>query len=220
MRKQRLIALGLALASLSAAPAWAAGFDCARAVSAAEVLICASPALSALDSRLNVAFRNAVARARDSAVLRSSQRAWLADDERARCRDEPCLARAITARIVMLENVAPAAQAAGRWTGRYVFYLQGRPHKELGSIDIIGSTSGRLLVDGAAFWYGSNARSGQVNDGVMRGETDTIAADGGARFDVDGCKARLQLRGDTLVVSEESGCGGLNVSFNGSYRRQ
>ena len=41
-----------------------------------------------------------------------------------------------------------------------------------------------------------------------------------AVFDLDGCSATLALEAQGLAVLEESGCGGMNVSFVGNYRRE
>ena len=71
-----------------------------------------------------------------------------------------------------------------------------------------------------ALWYGPQANIGQVNDGQMTGYTDRIVAGDTANFDADGCSASVHLRGDTLEVRNETGCGGLNVTFNGTYRRK
>src|ERR1700761_4362561 len=37
---------------------------------------------------------------------------------------------------------------------------------------------------------------------------------------VEDCRARLQLFGRYLVVEDNNGCGGLNVSFTGHYSRR
>lgn len=77
--------LALLAVAVSAVPAAAEpSFDCARAGSAAEQAVCADETLAALDRRLAVVWREAVAAARgvadaDTAVprLRAEQRGWI-----------------------------------------------------------------------------------------------------------------------------------------------
>lgn len=73
------------------APARAASFDCARASSIAEHLICDTPALSSADERMAAAYKALMTNVRDSDLgadvavrLRDEQRAWVAQ------RDERC----------------------------------------------------------------------------------------------------------------------------------
>ena len=85
-------------------PARAASFDCAKANSEIEQLICAQPTLGALDEDLADAYSRA--RQRDpagSSALRSEQRLWLRL-VRDLCFDEVCLAHAQVRRIVGLEQ--------------------------------------------------------------------------------------------------------------------
>ena len=68
--------------------ATAAGFDCGLpALTAAERMVCATPALSTLDDQLSDAYKQS--RARDNAVV-ADQRRWLAD-VRNRCTTAACL---------------------------------------------------------------------------------------------------------------------------------
>ena len=55
----------------------AAGFDCAKAFTAVEKLICGNPQLSAQDEELSVAYREATSQARDSTSLVLDQTCWL-----------------------------------------------------------------------------------------------------------------------------------------------
>lgn len=72
--------VGLALALLLPGAANAAGFDCAKASSAAEKLVCATPQLSALDSDLGKVFQDAIKAHPELAdAIRLDQRHWLAE---------------------------------------------------------------------------------------------------------------------------------------------
>jgi len=70
--------------------AHAASFDCKKATSVQETLICADPALSALDTRIAGLYTFAQDILGHSSSLRNGQRNWIAR-ERAACTDVGCL---------------------------------------------------------------------------------------------------------------------------------
>ncbi|HEY4250483.1 MAG TPA: lysozyme inhibitor LprI family protein [Roseomonas sp.] len=90
--------------------AQAASFDCLRASTAVERLICADPRLSQLDDDLALAYRQALARAGDGQSLRSEQREWLR--RRGACVDAACVAEAFTQRLALLRRASPTAPMA------------------------------------------------------------------------------------------------------------
>jgi len=100
----------LLLGFLAADRAFAASFDCAKATSDVEKTICASPALSALDSQLQDTYRKASATvaASNSKTLLNEQRNWVRLT-RNTCADEACLTRVYQARIDVLAH-----------TGKYI----------------------------------------------------------------------------------------------------
>jgi uncharacterized protein YecT (DUF1311 family) len=110
-RTALLIALLLGGTALSAQ---GASFDCAKAATWVERVLCADEALGDLDERLATAYRNAreAAQAEPSAAERllSEQKAWLA--ERDRCTLLPCLRRLYERRIAELVGSGPGAQTA------------------------------------------------------------------------------------------------------------
>src|SRR3712207_9048329 len=76
-----------AAVALAGAIAWTAGaqaasFDCRKASTAAERLICAQPALSRLDEELALAFKDAMAITPTPASLAREQRAGLKERDR------------------------------------------------------------------------------------------------------------------------------------------
>ena len=77
--------------------AGAASFDCSKAGSSAERLICSDPQLSALDESLAAAYAAAFAGSADPDGFVSSQRKWLA--RRNACRDLPCIRKAYETRL-------------------------------------------------------------------------------------------------------------------------
>lgn len=98
-----------------------------------------------------------------------------------------------------------------RWLGAWELYRD--------SLDIKrGAKAGRLRVEGHATWQGVNP--GNVHVGEINAEAapagNTLALDEG-----DGvCKMTLRLIGDFLVADDNGDCGGVNVSFDGVYRRK
>ena len=108
-------ALAAALLALPLA-ARAASFDCARAGTPVERMICADPGVSAQDQRLADAYQ--AASARDPRV-QASQREWLAGT-RNRCGTTACLSQAYAARLEALKTDGPACavaapQLVGHW---------------------------------------------------------------------------------------------------------
>ncbi len=96
----------LVLATLThALPAHAAGFDCNKASSDTEKLICRNPELSALDSQLAAAYKTALGAVSASSknALLKEQRNWIRHT-RDICQDETCLRDAYSARIGMLSR--------------------------------------------------------------------------------------------------------------------
>jgi len=71
-------------------PAHGASFDCAKASTKVETLICGDPGLSALDSKLSARYEIALKEDSDQRALRNQQRKWLRES-RNRCSDTTCL---------------------------------------------------------------------------------------------------------------------------------
>jgi hypothetical protein len=74
--------------------------------------------------------------------------------------------------------------------------------------------SGLLKVKGYATWQGVGAN-------VHVGEVEAAAQPQGPELVLveEECRVSLKLVGDYLVADDNSGCGGVNVSFNGVFRR-
>lgn len=81
----------------------AASFDCDKAASRAEHLICTDESLSKLDSDLGDAFSEAIHNAANQELLIHSQRAWL--KARNRCSDTLCIKQAYSDRLADLKHI-------------------------------------------------------------------------------------------------------------------
>ncbi|WP_295878658.1 lysozyme inhibitor LprI family protein [uncultured Thiohalocapsa sp.] len=90
----------IALMALAAGVAEAASFDCTKASTRIETLICADAQLSGLDAELADLYRAARRSTDDPERLTSAQRAWL--KRRDRCTDSDCVADLYRQRIAEL----------------------------------------------------------------------------------------------------------------------
>ena len=113
MRTLLLIASAVAaLSILSSVPAMTASFDCDRAASEVEHIICGDSGLSRLDEALAEAYRQALSSAAEPDALRSQQADWLRD-HRDPCRHRHCLVSAYRQRVGWLEGLGGRAAANG-----------------------------------------------------------------------------------------------------------
>lgn len=101
------VTAGFILASLSLGLtfAQAASFDCTKAQSPVEKMVCADPTLSQLDEELATTFRRAVA---NDPQIRRQQQAWLRDT-REKCGTVECLTTAYRTQIQTLAGQPSAA---------------------------------------------------------------------------------------------------------------
>jgi uncharacterized protein len=194
----------------------AASFDCEKSQSVMERLICSNQKLSKLDEELNLSYKRALMKVRDKQFLRNWQKEWLASFNVTGCENSSCLIDSFTAHLDILNSLAPASSAISIRNGNYIRYWKGKVD-DSASIKVIGLEDNRVFLTGHAFWIG-NAELGQVHIGEILG----IGTVKGNRvfFDDGLCKVEMNFGSSALVVKNESGCGGLNVTFNGEYRMQ
>ena len=102
VRRVMLIALGCMVVF---APVQAASFDCAKAASKVENLICDTPVVSKLDDELGKAYKDSIKKANEEQKQRlvSDQKKWL-KQSRNICNDESCFKHAYTFRIEELKS--------------------------------------------------------------------------------------------------------------------
>ncbi|MBR7900986.1 MULTISPECIES: lysozyme inhibitor LprI family protein [Burkholderia] len=81
-----------------------ASFDCSRASSKIEKLICSTPETADADRRLAAAYSAARAKSSDPNTLKADERNWLAN-ERIACSDAACLLRVTNDRIARLSSM-------------------------------------------------------------------------------------------------------------------
>ncbi|MGF6769477.1 uncharacterized protein P3T18_001947 [Paraburkholderia sp. GAS199] len=85
----------------SSQPSIAASFDCSKASSKIEKLICSSPQTADADRRLASVYRTAASKSADQSALKQQQRDWLTKERNA-CGDTTCLVTVTEARIQVL----------------------------------------------------------------------------------------------------------------------
>jgi uncharacterized protein len=86
-----------------------ASFDCAKAASRLETMICADAEASSLDRQLAKAYQRLLSIAADPAAVKAEQRHWL-HEERGRCADVPCVRQAYQMRLAALAAAEKAAR--------------------------------------------------------------------------------------------------------------
>jgi uncharacterized protein len=97
MKRIVWIILGWIVLMLSA---HAASFDCAKAASKVEKLICSDAGLSKLDEELNVAYKTALQDAKQTDTIKQAQKQWM--KERNSCADVGCVKQAYEERLSTL----------------------------------------------------------------------------------------------------------------------
>jgi len=115
----------------------------------------------------------------------------------------------------------PADDPNDPFSGRYRRVYQGRFDKDTATLDVWRLKDGRVRVSGDAVWVG-NAKTGNVNvgdvDGVFNPEGNRLLFRNGD--DQGNCNFTVTFGNGALTVTEDNGnCGGVNVTFNGTYRK-
>lgn len=90
----------------------AASFDCAKAVTKVEHLICDNPEISKFDDELSVAYKAVLKNRTQADTIRQKQKQWM--KERNGCVDAACVKGAYEARLALLKPVisAPVVSSA------------------------------------------------------------------------------------------------------------
>lgn len=114
----------------------------------------------------------------------------------------------IQAQRLEVSNAGADARPAN-WLGAWEFYD--------GSLSVRrGARPGSLRVSGEAFWRGANPEN--IHTGEFSGEAAPAGNVLTVRDDV--CRVTLRLVGAYLVAGDNKQCGGVNVTFDGVYRRK
>lgn len=211
-----------AAALLLAVISWAANaanFDCGKASTKTEELICTDAELSKLDEELSKAYREAMAQGVNKDSVKQWQKTWLFLI-RDSCADAACLKKVYTSHISQLGEHSKMVSMGSTISGKYERYYRGKRDKHSATINVFELPNNRAGVLGSAIWVGNAARAY-----VNTGEIDGVFQLHGKKVrytepEEGSCRLTITFEKKALVVTDDnSRCGGLNVSFNGEYRR-
>lgn len=104
------------IVATGAAPVEAASFDCKKASTVIETLICQDPSLSQMDERLSAAYSAARAKSSNPSQLIADERTWMV--QRNQCQTTACLSHAYSKRIAELGGESMPLAPAGHETNQ------------------------------------------------------------------------------------------------------
>jgi hypothetical protein len=189
-----------------------------------ENVICANTELSDLDELLNESYKKALAR---DEKVKKTQAQWL-NKVRDNCQTVECLKQAYSTRLNELTQTIsaitqPANTAVKDFSieGKYERYVKNKPDKNSASVDIKELVDGQVHIQANAVWIGDKD-SGMVNTADIEG---TFPVNNNrvlfSEIDENGCKVTIEFTQGALDMTHDNGqCGGLNVTFNGHYKKK
>jgi len=124
-------------------PALAASFDCSKAATKSEKLICGDQTLSAADSELAKVYRQATEELPDPEGLKKEQLSWI-KNERDACPDAPCMLKAHDARAAALGNKVQKLMQEALKEANEHFTFQGKPINPKALDDLLPIMADRL----------------------------------------------------------------------------
>ena len=188
-------------------------FDCSKAKARMEKLICESSELSLLDYQLNASYKIALSDAKDKSFIKNWQFTWLKSVSD-RCDTVDCLKPILTERISLLNSLSNDSNIS-IWNGNYQRYFQGKVDNT-SNITVVALNNGNLKITGfASYSNGLSVNDGEIDDMAI---IDGRNASFGTSNEYE-CKGKLNFNTDNSIDLNESGCGGLNVSFTGNYMK-
>jgi uncharacterized protein len=189
----------------AAGSAAAASFDCKKARTTAEKLICATPELSRADEELGRQYKAARAATRDAKELRETQQRWIRT-RRDTCADAACMLAAYRRRI-------PELKAMARPGGRTGDYSVGD-----NDLEILEIAPGVLRFHLLALY----PHGDEVNTGEICGEV-TIKGGKGTYHGENDCQLDWAFQKDGSLTINQKGEGdcdfGANVTASGTYKK-
>ena len=199
--------------------AQAASFDCAKAGTTIEKLICSEPGISRLDTQLARSYKKALTATPSREAVKAWQKNWLLFT-RDHCTDTACLTKAYTTQIAELDEHAASVSPSSPLSGKYERHSQGKRDTNQATIVVLELKKSRVRLIGNAIWV-HTVETGDVNTGEINGLAQitgsTIRYQDPAN---DNCSLEINLTKDGLNIRDEKQpCGGMNVTFGGEYRR-
>lgn len=232
MNDSRSIFLSLVIAlQLAPGALQAASFDCAKAQSSTEKMICADPELSKADERMAAGYTKTVGIAAslgadDAKELKQDQRDWLKDATQS-CKDRACLALAYKKRIAFFDYYAARASAqSSSPTGTYQFShvvpcASCGPNGDVHSVTQFGTLEVLQSANGIAKFSLNLANTERGVVGEAEGQAPI--KNGTLLYshmepDVFNCKLTIRFTKTKAVVAQDETCGfGRGASADGVY---
>ena len=183
----------------------AATFDCDKASTSVEKVICSDTRLTNLDDQLGRQYKDVLAASSNGGALKAEQKAWLSS--RNQCKDSDCIMKAYDYRIRVL-NAMSAPAKSGDVTGTYRMKDRGAA----GVVLVQKTANGRIK-----FYVNATYR---MNTGELSGEVPLTGSAGNYVDKELDCTLSFNFVPDSLVLNQDGSCGmGLNVSAAGTYKR-
>ena len=183
----------------------AATFDCDKASTSVEKVICSDTRLTNLDDQLGRQYKDVLAASSNGGALKAEQKAWLSS--RNQCKDSDCIMKAYDDRIRVL-NAMSAPAKSGDVTGTYKMKDRGAA----GVVLVQQTANGRIK-----FYVNATYR---MNTGQLSGEVPLRGSAGNYVYKELDCTLSFNFVPDSLVLNQDGSCGmGLNVSAAGTYKR-
>ncbi len=212
VKMRRLSAFVLAAGS---SLAYAASFDCDKAVTQVEKSICAEPGLSRLDEELNQAFRDALQKESTKATVIVQQKTWL-KEVRDKCGNVQCLVDAYAHRIDAIKRRTFAAGATGV-TGSWEYHGPAESGVWLMTVQSGKQVRFQLEIARGAPSY---------NTGWIEGEFELLGNAGTFRAHTDGglCEIAFHFTARDVKLNQSGDAGGCefghNVFAEGTLKRK
>ena len=211
-----------------------ASFDCAKARTTAEKLVCADAGLSKADEEMAARYTKALALASSSAPeevkdLKADQRVWVRETQD--CKDRPCLTAAYAERTNFLKYyIAHANVSAGSVNGTYKMRAVHScfacfPGKDVTAIILSGQLEVLQQSDGSVKFSLNLINESNLNPGNLEGQIpmrNRIAIYRAVRsVDNDDCNLTITFKRTKAIVSQKNGgCGfGVGVVADGIYMK-
>jgi uncharacterized protein len=180
-------------------------FDCSKASTKTEHLICSDKEVAEADAELARLYKQALASAMDKEALKRDQQTWI-KSQRDVCTDTPCLLRTYQGRLSALGNLAGSKGTA--YTGTY--------ESVNGVMEILQLPNNEVRFKISATWSGENT----TNIGEACGE---VALNGDTAIFSNpekDCVLVLRFSKNRAVsITQKGSCEfGLNVDASGLYK--
>lgn len=210
----RFVAVSGSLFLSAMSISYAASYDCQKADSAIEKMICNEQDLSIKDSYLSLLY-NQISNTASGSQLTQSQKQWL--KERNLCQSPSCLSKAYDQRIKALHALLPASQpiqkqiATGTWLADYSNQY-GQSVLEITAVDTKGFSYTIMANNGG--------NTGELENKALFLGNDALTIDKNTEGGNPPCQLLFQVVNNKLVVTQNTGCtyyAGNGVFFSGNY---